>query len=516
MSRVLIEGHNQILETDSLPGESLLDVLRRMDSSISAPCGGNGTCGKCLVTLLEADGMRNKVLACRLPVLRDLHVILDEHSGGTICADGSAPLTTETRAGYGAAVDLGTTTVALKLFALSDGRELATVSAWNRQSPYGADVLTRCQYCMEHPTGLNRLSTLMRVQIWNLLEQACQISSINTDLVKEIYLAGNTVMEHILFALSPASIAVAPFTPATLFDRGEYMSLNGPPLFPAPCVAGYVGGDITAGLLSCSLHKKDGLSLFLDIGTNGEMALGGKDGFLCCAVASGPAFEGAGISCGMASTDGAVSHVSWESGAPKLTVIGNCDPKGICGSGLLDLLAMLLELGIVDETGYLQPPDDLDDDFSPWLGEDEDGNGIFYLTPNREIFFTARDVRALQLAKAAVAAGISVLTEQAGISLAQVDTLYLAGGFGSHMDADSAIAMGMLPEVLRGKIVCVGNASLSGASMALLDTQKRLELLDIQKSCRYLELSGNGRFNVLFPEHMTFDKEEFPWKSDSL
>jgi len=238
MSSVFIEQQNRTQEVRALPGETLLDVLRRAGAAVSAPCGGNGTCGKCRVTLVEPDGSRDEVLACQFPVLRDLRVIPQEHSGGAICADGTGVLHTEGRAGYGAAVDLGTTTVALKLFDLSDGRELATVSGWNRQAPYGADVLTRCQYCMEHPDGLDTLSTLARAQIWNLLEQACEISHTNTDAIKEIHLAGNTVMEHLLFGLSPASIAVAPFVPETKFDTGERLACNGIPSFPAPCVAG--------------------------------------------------------------------------------------------------------------------------------------------------------------------------------------------------------------------------------------------------------------------------------------
>ena len=513
MSRVLMEQSGGVTEVMAEAGENLLDVLRRAGADISAPCGGKGICGKCLVTIVEEDGMTSLVHACKLPVMRDLRVRLDAHAGGIICTDGGGDFSIDTgRTGYGAAVDLGTTTVALKLFDLSDGKELAAVSGWNRQAPYGTDVLSRCQHCMEYPEGLDTLMNLIRAQIHILLVDACEISHINYSDIKEIYLAGNTVMEHILFGLSPASIAVSPFTPTTLFDRGEMLSLKGPPLFPAPCVAGYVGGDITAGLLACELDKAEGLSLFLDIGTNGEMALGNKDGFLSCAVASGPAFEGAGISCGMASTPGAVSHVRWEAGAPKLEVIGGAAPKGICGSGLLDVLAMLLSLGIVDETGYLQPPEDLEEDFSPWLEEDEDGNGIFYLTPDRAVFFTARDVRSLQLAKAAVAAGISVLMEETGTDFDQIDTLYLAGGFGAHMDARSAVAIGMLPEALADRIRCVGNSSLAGAAMALLNTNKRLALHEIQKACRYLELSGNGRFNVRFPEHMTFEKEESPWK----
>ena len=155
---------------------------------------------------------------------------------------------------------------------------------------------------------------------------------------------------------------------------------------------------------------------------------------------------------------------------------------------------------------------ELEEDFSPWLAEDEDGNGIFYLTSDRSVSFTARDVRALQLAKAAVAAGISVLLEEAGIGFTQLEALYLAGGFGSHLNADSAVAIGMLPESMRDKIVCVGNSALAGASMALLDPAKRVTLLNIQRNCKYLELSGHKGFNRLYPEHMTFDKEDSPWK----
>ena len=513
MSRVLVIQGGTQRTLHAAEKEILLDVLRRNGLIVTAPCGGKGICGKCMVTLLDPDGGRDRVLACKLPVLRDLTVLLDEQGSGIICDDSPAALTAAaSRSGYGAAVDLGTTTVALKLFGLSDGREVGGASAWNRQAPYGADVITRAQYCMEHPDGLTRLSTLIRAQIRILLEDACRISSVDICDVKEIYLAGNTIMEHLLFGLSPASIAVSPFTPQSLFDDGKMLALDHIPLFPAPCVAGYVGGDITAGLLACGLHNKPGRALFLDIGTNGEMALSTPDGFLCCAVASGPAFEGAGISCGMTSTPGAISAVRWDGHAPALTVIGGGTPKGICGSGLLDLLAMLLKLGIVDESGYLQPPDNLDENFAPWLDEDEDGNGIFYLTPDRSISFTVRDVRAIQLAKAAVAAGIDLLMKQAALAFEDIDALYLAGGFGSHLNPDSAVAIGMLPEALRDKIIPVGNAALAGASMALLDPSQRLTLLDIQRRCNYLELSGHPGFNRLYPEHMTFDKEDSPWK----
>lgn len=509
MSRVRVIWAEKTEEFSAKSDENLLEVLRRNGISVTAPCGGNGTCGKCRVTLRRA-GVEESVLACRTKVQGDCTVLLETAEGGVICADGGdIPLQTDGKSGLGAAVDLGTTTVAVKLFDLSDGTEIGSRSAWNAQAPYGGDVITRCQFCMERSDGLDTLKTLVQKQISELIAGICDDTGRKTGEVTEIFLAGNTVMQHILWGLSPVGIAVAPFRPESLFDGGETADLAGVPLRCAPCVAGYVGGDITAGLLASGLHESTGRSLFLDVGTNGEMALGGADGFLSCAVASGPAFEGAGITCGMASTAGAVSHVRWNGSEPELEVIGGGVPKGICGSGLLDLLAMLLELGIVDESGYLLSPEDAPEGFGAWLDEDENGNGCFWLTD--EVCFTAADVRQLQLAKAAVAAGISVLMQEAGVSFDEIDHLVLAGGFGSHMSARSAVAIGMLPEALLEKILCVGNSSLAGASMALLSTEKQEQLLDIQKNCNYLELSGNIAFNDLFPEHMTFDKEESLW-----
>ena len=506
--RVVRSGKTEVFLAKS--DESLLDVLRRNGVSVAAPCGGNGTCGKCRVTLRRGDA-EETVLACRTAAGEDCEVLLEEADGGVICTDGAAEtlVADGSKTGLGAAVDLGTTTVAVKLFDLSDGAEAGSRSSWNAQAPYGGDVITRCQFCMEHEDGLETLSGLICRQITDMVESICGEIGRKARDVKELFIAGNTVMQHLAAGLSPAGIAVAPFTPVTLFDDEGMYEMGAFPVRYAPCVAGYVGGDITAGLLSAGLNRQKGLSLFLDVGTNGEMALGDEAGFLCCAVASGPAFEGAGITCGMASTPGAISHVHWNGKEPVLDVIGGGAAKGICGSGLLDLLAMLLELGIVDESGYLLPPEDAPEGFEAWLDEDEDGNGCFWLTD--EVCFTAADVRQLQLAKAAVAAGISVLMREAGVDFDEIDQLVLAGGFGSHMSARSAVTLGMLPEALLERVVCVGNSSLTGASMALLNEERRAELMEIQKKCKYLELSGNSAFNQLFPEHMTFDKEEFPW-----
>ena len=500
MSRVLVEYGGSTRALEARAGESLLELLRRSGFPVSAACGGNGTCGKCKVRL--GDG--REVLACRTPA-EECRVIIEENGGGVICTESAASVcSVEAREGLGAAVDIGTTTVAVKLFDLRDGRELGVKSAWNAQTPYGADVITRCQTIMEHEDGLKRLSGLIREQVFGMAEELSRGEKID-----EFFIAGNTVMEHIFMGLSPVSIAAAPFKPLSLFDGGEVFRERDAAVVCAPCVAGYVGGDITAGLLASGLFEKDECSLFLDVGTNGEMALGGRDGFLCCAVASGPAFEGAGISCGMASADGAISRVRWGQGGPDFQVIGGGEAKGICGSGLLDLLAMLLKLEIVDETGRLLPPDEAPAGFERWLSEDENGNGIFHLTDL--VCLSAADVRQLQLAKAAVAAGIAVLTETAGISPEKVDRIYLAGGFGVHLDPYSAAAIGMLPDCLKDKTVSIGNSALAGAAQALLDGKKREQLLKIKEKCKYLELSGNQAFNRLYPEHMMFGEEDEAW-----
>lgn len=513
MSSILLEYNSNTKKMQAEPGQILLDILRQNGLSISAPCGGNGTCGKCRVTL-ETDQNTFQVLACQTRIEKDCRVRLDLALDGTICTQSQIglPCTPLLRKGFGAAIDLGTTTIAIRLFDLSTANQVAQISNWNIQRPYGGDVITRCQYCMEHDNGLEVLSHLIRQQILQLLTQMCTEKNIPLQNITEICLSGNTVMQHLVTQNSPISIAVAPFIPKLFFDRPFADRLGNANVFYSPCVAGYIGGDITAGLLACGLDQKEEISLFLDIGTNGEMALCDHGRFVCCAVASGPAFEGAGISFGMSSTQGAICHVHWKQNAPEYEVIGGSTPKGLCGSGLLDLLAMLLELGAVDESGYLLPPEDAPSSLSQWIGEDEDGNGIFYLTADKSIFFTAHDVRQLQLAKAAVAAGISVLMEYSGHSFSDLNTLYLAGGFGSHLSAQSAVAIGMLPEALQTRILCVGNSSLSGTSTVLLEPAKRKNLLDIQKKCQYLELSGNTSFNHYFPEHMTFDKEEFPWK----
>lgn len=509
MSRILVHQGEKSFELNIDRGESLLDGLRRCGVAMSAPCGGKGKCGKCLVNIVEG-GESHSALACSFIVDGDIEVFVPELSGGSICVESlsDAKAFDANRQGLAAAADIGTTTVALKLFDLANGVELGAESAWNAQAPYGADVISRCQYVMEHEDGLAILRDSIRTQIFNMAQILIERSGRSEEL-SELYIAGNTVMEHIFMGLSPAGLAVAPFKAESLFTGCTGEVVNGVETFAAPCAAAYVGGDIMAGLLLTGLWEQEGNSLFLDIGTNGEMALGGKDGFVCCAVASGPAFEGAGISCGMASTDGAIFDVCWDGAEPEIQVIGNGKAKGLCGSGLIKLLALLLEKEIVDESGWLMPPEEAPEGYDKWLSEDDNGNGCFNLKDG--VYLSAADVRQLQLAKAAVAAGIEVLLDEAGLKKEEIDRVYLAGGFGSHLDPVAAAKIGMLPEVLADKTVAVGNSALAGATMAALNTACRQRLDSIQQMCRYIELSGNSHFNRAFPEHMMFCQEDELW-----
>lgn len=414
-------------------------------------------------------------------------------------------------AGCGAAVDLGTTTVVIELYSLSrrPPHPIGVISDWNAQLSYGSDVITRVQYIMTHADGLDVLSERIRGQIADLTRSLCEQHQIPFSEVKQISVAGNTIMQHIFAGIDPSSIAAAPYTPQTLFTDDTPMHFAEFPdadVFFSPCVSGYVGGDITSGLLSSGLLHHPGCALFLDIGTNGEMALCENGQFLCCSVASGPAFEGAEITCGMRSVPGAVSRVTQDGPAFSIDIISNAEPLGICGSGLIDLLAVLLKAEIIDETGRLLPPDEAPKALAQYLTEDENGNGIFHLTDG--ISFTAADVRMLQLAKAAVAAGIDILLKEAGKTTSDIDTLYLAGGFGTYLNPENAASIGMIPQELAAKTKGLGNSSLAGMRICLIRPQRRGELMEIQRRCRYLELSGNPDFNDLYIDHLSFDTEE--------
>jgi len=389
----------------------------------------------------------------------------------------------------GVAVDVGTTTVALHLIEIDSGERLATMSGANAQAPYGADVTSRIRYCAEH--GHDKLTNIIREQIASLITKACISTGTEPENIEVIVLAANTVMQHLVAGYSPVDMGVAPFTPLSLFGE-ELPAWDGLPvakntlIFYTPAITAYVGGDITAGLLAARFEDTLSPAIFLDIGTNGEIVLKHEGTYYCCATAAGPAFEGAEISMGMVAEAGAIDHVKWYD-KPVFSVIGSAKPRGLCGSGLLDTLAVLLDIGAVDNSGRLDR-----DKF--WLTAEEDDG----------VFITAGDIRKLQLAKAAIAAGIQVLLHFAGINEKDVKRLSLAGGFGNFMDLESAARIGLFPENLLPVAEPLGNTAGEGAAMALCSDDVRERLMRIRAQCEYIELSSMTFFNDKFIEQMAF------------
>lgn len=501
MSSIEVRASGKVHTVSVNDNETLLAALRKAGFSVPAACGGRGKCGKCRVKI---NGVQR--LACKVIPTDGDTVELPEAAGGAILTetvDIAAPKAAQS--GIAAAVDLGTTTVAVRIYDLKNAAELRTLSAWNAQAAYGGDVISRIRYTMDEPDGLHELSALIRRQTEDLILTALAECGRDKAELKSVFLAGNTVMQHIFAGLPVRSIATAPFKPETLFEAPTGDTLLGAEVNFSPCVAGYVGGDITAGLLASKLCSAGGSSLFLDIGTNGEMALVSGGRVSCCAVASGPAFEGAGISCGMPALSGAVSHMRYDRGF-LYDVIGAVEPVGICGSGLIDLAATLLKLGCIDNGGRLLPPECVPERLRRYIRPDGQGNGVFYLTEN--VYLTAADVRSLQLAKAAVAGGVEVLLARHGIKASDLTRVCLAGGFGNYIDPKSAMVLGMLPEIAPERLRCLGNTSLAGASMAAVDPEERRELRSCAEKSEYIELSGLREFTEAFTDNMTFDITE--------
>jgi len=408
----------------------------------------------------------------------------------------------------GVAVDIGTTTVVAHLTEIKTGKRIKTASGVNAQRPYGADVISRIKYCADY--GHERLKQAIREQLALLIDQVCTDSGVCVQDIKYIAIAANTIMEHLAAGYSPVSMGAIPFTPVSLF--GEELPLwdGGPAdkvakIYFAPAVSAYVGGDITAGMLAAGLEEITEPTIYLDIGTNGEIALKAGDIYYCCATAAGPAFEGAEITMGMAATAGAIDHVVWSKGL-KLSTIGGAEPLGLCGSGLIDALAVLLETGAVDETGRLLGNEEIPHDIAKHINK-VDGKNVFWLTEGKNgVYMTAADIRKLQLAKAAIAAGIITLLSHAEIPVELVKSLLLAGGFGSFMNINSAARIGLFPKSFLHIAKTLGNTAGEGAALALCSKSARELLSKIRESCTYVELSTSVVFNEQFVEQMMFEE----------
>ena len=320
-----------------------------------------------------------------------------------------------------------------------------------------------------------------------------------------ITFAGNTTMLHTLLGVNPEHIAAAPFNP--VFTHGFScpaselgLQLNsGCIAHILPGLASYVGADITAGILACGMMDTESYSLLVDIGTNGEIALGNSEKILCCGTAAGPAFEGAKIACGCGAVSGAVNTIRWDSESFSITTIGNLPAIGICGSAIIDAAAFLSDTGLIDETGRFN--EEYEGPFAANVFE-MNGQPAFRLTES--VYVTQQDIREIQLAKAAIAAGIATLLNNAGLSFEQIGTLYLAGGFGNYINRNNAAAIGLIPPELKEKLIPAGNASASGAALCILSEFAVQRLPGIVQAAEYIELSASPVFQQQYMEQMYF------------
>ncbi len=494
------EKNTQVIAAQ--PEESIFSVLARAGgASLHAPCGGHGKCGKCLLpvrgAVTDADGnilrltVPTPLPACRATLAGDCEVWLSPEAALLVSMDAPGAPTETDLQGLGAAIDIGTTTLAVFLY---DGpRLLGRLGQANRQGSFGADVISRIHCALERPDGLEALRDTLRGQLLSMLGELCRAHGAALRDLRQITAVGNTVMLHFLTGLPVDSLAVAPFAPVSLFGdtvSGLWPGLDAA-LYLPPAIAGYLGSDVTAGLLDI----RETPALFCDIGTNGELALLVGDTIYCCAAAAGPAFEGAEIDCGMAAAPGAIDAVWWD-GGPRFSVIGGGAPRGLCGSGLLDALAMLRRLDAVDESGYLFPPDKAPREVSPYL--EKTARDVRFVLSDT-VYFSAGDVRKLQLAKAALMAGADALLHTAGLSWEDIQTTHLAGGFGSVLNPQSARDIGFsFPHA-----VAAGNTAGLGAQKLLLSCAARRQVNDIAARCRVVELAGNPVFQNAFMERVS-------------
>ncbi len=422
---------------------------------------------------------------------------------------------------YGVAFDIGTTTLVGSLLDLTDGRELAITSRMNPQVSFGDDVLSRIQHASESPRRRDELRAVVLQAIGEMIEELCRSASVHRNRIYEVALAGNTTMEHLLCGLDVTQLGQVPFVP--VFARGLLFPARevGLPIadrgsvYVFPVIGGFVGGDTVAGILATRLAESDGPTLMVDIGTNGEIVLAHDKKLWAASTAAGPAFEGARISCGMRATHGAIEKVVSNGEDLHLSVIGNAAPVGICGSGLIDLVAELLRAGAMTPEGRLLPPDELPASVPPAIARravgQGDGNTEFVLSEQcgtvREarVTITQRDLREMQLATGAIRAGITLLLKQANLRTGDLQRVLIAGGFGSFIRRSNAQRIGLLPtDIHRDRIHYVGNASLNGARWALVSTPARLRGEDAARRTTHVELSQDMDFQMEFAEAMIF------------
>lgn len=496
MATVIIDGRG----TEAERGTLLSQLL-----GLEQPCGGHGRCGKCRVW---ASGMLSPVteaerrllsgaeleqglrLACCARVAGDCTVATVREQGNRICLSGRmAEFTLDPWfSRFGAAVDIGTTTLAAALYDPM-GKELATAAAQNPQARWGADVISRIEAALAGQ--LEALGASIREAVNDLLRQLAAQAGTGAEQIEYLVITGNTTMLYLLCGYEPEELSHAPFQAEHLFGQtcpAESLGLvcAGAQVYLPRCVSAFVGADIITALLASGICAGEQTHLLVDIGTNGEAALWHDGALSCCSTAAGPAFEGAGLSMGMLGRDGAVDHVALEQGQLRAHVIGGGEPRGICGSGVIDAVACLLEQEMLDETGLLE------EDPALIAGA---------------VSLSQKDIRMIQLAKSAICAGLRTLLHSAGVDSGSVKNLAIAGGFGSYIEIANAGRIGLILPELADRASVLGNAALSGAAMILLSRELARRSETLARQARTVDLSTSPVFMEEYTTGMFFGEE---------
>lgn len=512
-------------------GATLLEAAGQAGIVLNTVCGGGGTCGKCEVLLLPE---RRRVLACRYHVESDLIVevpvqsrffeqqILHHGIDRQIVVEppihAHLPELKKADHVFGVAVDLGTTTVVAKLMDMTTGECRATAAAGNPQIAFGDDVISRIAYA-ERPEGAKELHKAIIGCLNELLGRLTMHSRVEARDIYEMTVAGNTTMTHILLGFPLRQLGQAPHCAYVTEAQDRNAGQMGIAINPRGNVhvieniAGFVGSDTTAAAVAVGMDEIEAMTLLVDIGTNGEIVLGTREEMYAASCAAGPALEGARIGQGSRAVEGAIEAVVIcdDGGDLDVDVIGGGPARTICGSGLIDAVAVLLELGLLEEMGRLAGREEADERLAPAIRRrliDQGGHPAFVLAHSADggaaVVLTQKDIREMQLAKAAIRAGIRLLQKKAGIVDSDIQQVLLAGAFGNYIRRDSALRIGLLPQVDVEKVHFVGNAAGSGARMILLSSECRRIAADLAKRIEYVEIAYQKEFQTVFAEALMF------------
>jgi uncharacterized 2Fe-2S/4Fe-4S cluster protein (DUF4445 family) len=484
-------------------GGHLQDFL--FEEGVEFPCGGKGKCKSCKIKFIEGGWQPNQVelktfsqeqinagwrLACQGKLETDavieFQLVKDE-----ILVD-EKPVEFRPQEGLGVAVDLGTTTVVAQLLDLKTGALIDTKAELNKQAKYGADIMSRVSFALS-VENLKLMKEIITSQIWSMILKLCEDSSRRPIEIKKVVIAGNSVMYYLFCGFDVSDLAYHPFevkhSTLQIFSPREldWLANGSSPdfrIFFLPPIASFVGSDILCGIVSTNMHRSNDISMLIDLGTNGEIVIGNSSRMLVASTAAGPAFEGAKISCGMRAASGAISHVKYENGVINCEVLGNGIARGICGSGLVDAVAVALQMGWINNSGRIIKDSSI---------------------PLRDsVSLTQNDIRELQLAKGAIAAGIILLAAEFGISFEEVKKAFLAGAFGNYISIENGRKIGLFPKGLKN-IVPSGNTSLHGAKFVLFNyTERDMEFSEIKEKTKHLHLNELKDFETVFAKQLFF------------